>query len=130
MPAPANATFSLAARVDAHEAFLALLDAGTGAARIYVYDSADALLATVTLDDPAGTVSGTTGVLTFAFAAGPFVATASGTIAYADFCDSDDLVHLSLPAQAGTTTVSGKIVFNSLNVIEDAEITVVAATLG
>jgi hypothetical protein len=130
MPAPSTATFSLDARVDAHEAFLALLDAGTGAALIYVYDSADVLLATVTLDDPAGAVSGTTGVLTFAFAAGPFEAVADGVIAYADFCDSDDTIHLSLPAQAGVAAVSGKIVFNSLNILTGAEITIVAATLG
>lgn len=130
MPAPTVATFSAAAKIDAHEAFLALLDAGTGAGKIYLIDNADAVLATITLADPAGTVSQTTGVLTFAFAAGPFTASASGTIAYADFVDSDDNVHLSLPAQAGTASVAGKIVLNSLNVIQDAEITVVSATLG
>jgi hypothetical protein len=56
MPAPSSATYSAQAKIDAHTAFLALIDSGTAGA-IKTYTNADALLCTHTLTDPAGTVS-------------------------------------------------------------------------
>ena len=49
MPAPSVATYSVAALVDAHTAFLALLDAGS-AGLCRIRSSADVLLAEITLD--------------------------------------------------------------------------------
>lgn len=129
MPAPAQATYSAAAKIDAHEAFLALIDAGAAAGKIKIRDNSDVLLGTITLTDPAGTVNGTTGQLTLTAAAAP-TAVADGTAAYAEITDSDDTVHLSLPAEAGTSPVSGKVVINTLTIVTGATITLVSATIG
>jgi hypothetical protein len=130
MAVPSVATYSADAKIDAHTAFLALIDAGSGAGAVKIRDSSDVLLATCPLDDPAGTVNGTTGQLTFAFDGRDEAADANGTIAYAEFCDSDGTVHLSIPAQAGTSPVSGKIVFNTLTVIAGTPVEILSATIG
>jgi hypothetical protein len=130
MPAPVSATYSAAALIAAHTSFRDLIDSGSGAGSVKVRDSADVLLATCPLDDPCGTVSGTTGQLTFAFDGRDESADASGTAAYAEFCDSTGAVHLSLPAQAGTVAVSGKIVLNTLTVVAGGPVEILSATIG
>ena len=47
-----------------------------------------------------------------------------------EFCDSAGLVHLSLPAQAGSAAVSGKIVINSLSIVAGGPVEVLSATVG
>lgn len=130
MPAPSSATYSAAALVAAHTSFKTLIDAGSGAGSIKIRDSSDVLLAQVPLADPCGTVNGTTGQLTFSIAGPDTSADASGTAAYGEFCDSDGVVHLSLPAQAGTVAVSGKIVLNTLSIIAGGPVSVLSATVG
>lgn len=129
MPAPAQATYSAAALIDAHEALLALIDAGASAAKVKLRDNADVLLGTVTLTDPAGSVNQTTGQLTLT-PSGTGTAAADGTCTYGEITDSDDNVILSLPAEAGTSPVSGKIVINTLSIVTGAVITLVSATIG
>lgn len=129
MPAPLSATYSLAVLVAARTAFLNLIDAGTGAGKIKVRSSTDALLVSIPLSDPGGTVSGVTGVLTLSIPAA-VNATATGTAAYAEITDSDDAVLLSLPAQQGTATVSGKIVLNSLSLVTGSPVQILSATIG
>ena len=82
------------------------------------------------LDDPAGSVNGGTGQLTFAIDTNDASADASGTIAYVEFTDSDGTVQLSLPAQQGGSAVSGYAVFNTLTVIAGAPLEIVSATIG
>lgn len=130
MPAPGSATYSAAAKIAAHTAFLGLIDAGSGAGYIAIRDASDVLLAQVPLDDPGGTVNGTTGQLTLAIAGRDESADASGTAAYAEVCDSDDTVHLSLPAQVGTVAVSGKLVVNTLSVVAGAPFEILSAVIG
>lgn len=130
MAVPSVYTYSAAALVAAHTAFRDLIDSGTGAGFVRIRDSADALLAQVPLSDPCGTVNGTTGQLTFSIAGPDTSADASGTAAYAEFCDSDGDVHLALPAQQGTTAVSGKIVLNTLSIIAGGTVTIISATIG
>lgn len=129
MPAPTVATYSAAALVAAHTSFRDLIDAGTGAGSIKIRSAADALLATIPLTDPCGTVNATTGQLTFAIA-GRDESASGGTAAYGEFCDSDGLVHLSLPAQAGASAVSGKVVLNTLTIVAGGPVEVIAATIG
>jgi hypothetical protein len=129
MPAPASATYSAQARIDAHTAFLALIDAGT-AGSIKTYDNSDVLLVTHTLTDPAGTVNGTTGQLTLTPAVASVNATTGGVAAYSTVCSSAGTVHLSIPAQQGTVAVSGKIVFNSLTIISGQPVEILSATIG
>jgi hypothetical protein len=84
----------------------------------------------VPLADPCGTVNGTTGQLTFSIAGPDTSADASGTAAYGEFCDSDGVVHLSLPAQAGSSAVSGKLVINTLAIVAGGPVGVASATIG
>lgn len=129
MPAPASATYSVAALVAAHTAFRDLIDSGAGAGMLRIRNAADALLATVVLADPCGTVNGTTGQLTFSIPGGDTIST-GGTAAYGEFCNSDGVVHLSLPAQEGVAAVSGKLVLNSLVLVMGGPLEVVIARVG
>jgi len=131
MPAPAVATYSVAALVAAHTSFLNLIDADpTLAGMIRIRDAADVLLAQIPLTDPAGTVNGATGQLTLTPAARDESADASSTAAYGELCDGTGLVHLALPAQAGLVAVSGKLVLNTLTVVAGGPVEVVSATVG
>lgn len=130
MAVPSVATYSTAAKKDANDAFLALIDAGSGAGKIRVRSSADTLLAEIALNDPAGTVNAGTGVLTLSIAGPDSSANATGTAAYCEICDSDNTVHLSIPAQQGTVAVSGKIVFNTLSIVSGGPVEIVSATIG
>ena len=129
MPAPAQATYSAQAKIDAHIAFLALIDSGT-AGSIKIYDNSDVLLVTFPLTDPGGTVNGTTGQLTLTPATTPVNAVANGTAAYATFNNSAGTTHLSLPAQQSTVAVSGKIALNSLVIISGQPVDILSATVG
>jgi hypothetical protein len=129
MPAPGAPTYSATAKVDAHTSFRDLIDSGSGAGTIKIRTSADALLATITLTDPCGTVNGTTGQLTLTAASTPN-ASATGTAAYAEVCNSTGTVHLSLDAQAGSSPVAGKLVINSLSIVSGTPVELVSATIG
>lgn len=122
-------SYSVSAIEDANTALVALIDAGTGAGTIKIYSSADVLLATITLDDPCGTVSGVTGVLTLAIAGDETDATA-GTAEYATVSDSDGTVHITMPVAEGASAVSGYCVINSLTILDGATVTVSSATVG
>ena len=130
MPAPSSATYSAAALVAAHTSFKTLIDAGSGAGSIKIRGSSDVLLAQIPLSDPCGSVNGTTGQLTFSIAGPDSSADASGTAAYGEFCDSDGLVHLSLPAQAGSTAVAGKLVLNTLSIVAGGPVAILSAIIG
>lgn len=130
MAVPLVATYSAAALVAANTSFKDLIDSGSGAGFVRIRDSADVLLATCPLNDPCGTVNGTTGVLTFSFNGRDESADASGTIAYGEFCDSTGAVHLALPAQAGSSAVSVKLVFNTLSVTAGGPVEITSATIG
>lgn len=129
MPAPSSATYSAQAKIDAHTAFLALIDSGTAGA-IKTYTSADALLCTHTLTDPAGTVNGTTGQLTITPATASVNASASGTAAYCTVCNSAGTPHLSIPAQQGTVAVAGYVVFNSLVLVSGQPVEILSSVIG
>lgn len=130
MAVPSVATYSAAAKKDANDAFLALIDAGSGAGKIRIRSASDTLLAEIALNDPGGTVNAGTGVLTLSIAGPDSSANATGTAAYCEICDSDNTVHLSIPAQQGTVAVSGKIVMNTLSIVSGGPVEIVSATIG
>ena len=130
MAVPSIATYSVAALVAAHTAFKDLIDAGVSAGSIKIRNSADVLLAQIPLTDPCGSVNGGTGQLSITPSARDESADASGTAAYGEFCDSAGLVHLALPAQAGSAAVSGKLVINTLTIVAAGPVEVVSATIG
>lgn len=129
MPAPASATYSVAALVAAHTAFRDLIDGGAGAGFIRIRSAADVLLAQIPLSDPCGTINGTTGQLTFSVPGGDTVST-SGSAAYGEFCDSSGAVHLALPAQEGASAVSGKLILNTLSLVAGGPLDVILARVG
>lgn len=126
MPAPASAIFSAAARVAAQTSLLGLIDAGSGAGKLRVRSAADVLLWEAPFTDPAGSVNGTTGVLTITFPAGSPNAVATGTAAYGEVVDSANTVIWSAPAEAGSTAVAGKVVLNTLAIVSGSPVTPVS----
>ncbi len=129
MPAPTSTTYSAAALVAAHTALRDVIDGGT-AGSIRIRDASDVLLAEIPLSDPCGTVNGTTGRLTLSIAARDESANASGTAAYGEICDSTGTAHCSMPAQAGASPVSGKIVLTTLSITAGAPVEILSATIG
>lgn len=130
MVVPLIPIYSAAALAAAHTAFRDLLDAGPGAASLKIRSSTDVLLAQVPLTDPCGTVSGITGQLTLTAAGRDEAANASGVAAYAEFCDSNGLVHLALPTQAGGAAVSGFAMLNTLTIVAGGPAELVSAAVG
>jgi len=130
MPAPSVYTYSAAALVAAHTSFKNLIDAGSAGGSIKIRDASDVLLATIPLTDPCGAVNGTTGQLTLTPAGRDESADADGTAAYGEFCDSNGVVYLSLPAQAGSVPVLGKLVMNTLSVAAGGPVEVLSVTVG
>jgi Flp pilus assembly protein TadG len=130
MPAPSVATYSAAVLIAVHTELRDLIDAGAGAGLIRIRDAADVLLAEFTLDDPCGTVNGTTGQLTITVDVQEASANASGTAAYGEICTSDGTVRLALPAQAGSSPVSGKIVLNTLTITSGGPVNILSVTIG
>jgi hypothetical protein len=129
MAVPTVPTYSAAALVAAHTSFLNLIDTGT-AGKWRIRDAADVLLAEGAFNDPAGTVNGTTGKLTFSLNGRDDSANAGGTAAYAELCQSDGTVHLALPCQAGSVAVSGKCVLNTLTIALGLPVEILSITIG
>lgn len=129
MPAPTAYTYSTQAKIDAQTCFLDLVDAGTANAKLKLYDDSDVLLSTITLTDPAGTVSGG-GQLTITATGPDSSADATGTCTYGTICDSDDTVVLSIPAQQGATSVNGKLVISNTTIVAGAAISLISLTIG
>lgn len=130
MPAPGSATYSAAALVAAQTAFLGVLDAEAGAASIVILSAADVELAVIPLTDPAGTVNGTTGQLTLTPDGREESAPATGTAAYAELRDGNDVAHLALPCAAGSSAVSGQCVLSTLSIVIGAPVEVLSVTIG
>ena len=129
MPAPTSVTYAASIIVTAHTAVLNAIDAGSSVGKFRFYDDSDNLLGEVLLQDPAGTVNGTTGVLTLL----PDVAqtvSADGTCTYATITDSDNTVVVSIPVEAGDTAVSGKLVVNTTAFVSGASLDVLSASIG
>jgi len=129
MPAPASVEYTDPVFVAVHTALLGEIDAGAAAAKFKLYDNADVLLATITLADPAGTVNGTTGQLTIT-APATVSAVATGTCTYGTITDSDDTVIVSMPAEAGTSAVSGKVVLSTVDIVSGADIELISCVIG
>lgn len=128
MPAPAKITFSAAAKKAANDELLLLLDAGSSNAKIRLFSNADVLIAEIPLDDPAGTVSATTGVLTLAVD-GTDTALVTALCTYAAITDSDNTAHVTLPVKEGVAASSGFVVLNSAMIFEGVTVSVTNAVI-
>lgn len=133
MPAPAQQTYSVSALVAAHTALRDLIDShATLPGMLRIRDADDVLLTEVPLADPCGAVNTESGQLSFDLDPVPRddAADAGGTAAYGEFCDGSGAPHLSLPCQAGTVAVSGKLVLNTLAIVAGGPVELLAATVG
>jgi hypothetical protein len=128
MTVPTEPTYGVSTLVAVQTAVLAKIDAAIGGGYVRIRSNLDQLLVTIPLTDPAGTVSAA-GVLTLT-AAGTDTSPILGTAAYAEITDASNVVILSLPAQAGTVAVSGKIVINALDIVPDSVLTLATITIG
>jgi len=103
------------------------IDEGSGAGKLKLYDNSDALLATFTLTDPAGTVTGTQLTIT---ASGDATATGTGTCTYATLTDSDDTVVATIPVSEGGVSVSNEVVLSETAIVTGASIELISFTVG
>ena len=109
--------YSLAAWIGAHQSFLDLIKAETGAPTVKVKSSAGVTLAEVIINDAAAAVNGSTAVLTM-----PILtqedASVGGTASFAQICDGAGAPHLEVPCLQGLSSVPGSLVINTLALIE------------
>jgi hypothetical protein len=126
MPAPASLTYALTAIVAAHQGLLTRIETGAGDPSLAILDADDTLLAEVDLT--AGAVASGTGQITFTH--GAAVGAASGVAAYGEIRDGGGVAQISMPAQAGSVAVSGKLVINTLTIIAGQPVNLVSLTVG
>jgi hypothetical protein len=124
MSVPTQATYTAAALIPAHTGLLAQINGGS----LKLRDANDALLATLALGNPAGSVNGATGVLTLLAASG--AVTAGGSAAYGEICDPGGAVLLALPASSSSVAVPGRLAINSTTLIAGAAVNLLPSTLG
>lgn len=130
MPAPADITFSVSVVASANAALLAAIDASTSAATITLRSDADVALAVYTLTKPAGTVHGTSGVLTLTPVVDQVNAAATGVATWAEIADGNGVAVVSMPCIEGTATISGRCVLNSVTLVSGTPVTLMSVTFG
>lgn len=111
-----------------HTALRDQLDAEATPAEFRFYSAADAILGTVTLQNPCGSVDAGTGKLTFLPDSG--AGSANGDAARVDIVDGAGLFWVTLPCVEGTVPVSGSCVMSSLAIENGVEIVIVSASIG
>ena len=92
--------------------------------------AAGTVLAVIPLNNPAGTVNGTTGQLTISFNGRCEAAAASGTAAYAKLRTSGGTTLITLPMRSGTSPLSGYVTLASLTVVAGSPVEVDELTFG
>jgi hypothetical protein len=110
---------------------LSIISEGIGAPRFKVYNSADALLATLPLADPAGTVNETTGVITLSPGDPESDAPATGIAAYATLEDGDGTVlNDNIEVVQSNFGITGKLAISTTSIIEGGTVELVSASIG
>ena len=118
-------TYETAVKTARMQAVVTQIDEGTGAGKLKIRDGSNNILATFTLADPCGTVSGA--MLTFDFDPNISVtAGANGTATNAIITDSDDETKISgLTVGVGT----GDIQLDSTSITSGQTVTITAGTI-
>ena len=110
---------------------LATIDTGASRPAFKIYDSGNVLLATLALADPAGSVNGTTGLITLTPGTPETNAPASGVASYATLSDGDGVIlEDNVPVEQGTAPVAGKVIISTLNIIAGGTVELISATIG
>ena len=97
-------------------------------AQFRFYNASEALIGTVTLEKPCGSVDAGTGQLTFLPDSG--VGSANGTAARMDVLDGAGVFWVTMPCVEGVEPVSGSCVMPSLAIEVGSPIVVTSATIG
>jgi hypothetical protein len=100
------------------------IDAGSGAGKLKILTSGDVLLATLTLSDPCGTVSGDT--LTFSAISSDTSADATGTAAKATITTSADA---DVVTGLTVSTSGANINLNTTSIVSGATVAMTSGTL-
>jgi hypothetical protein len=129
MPVPTTATYAVAALEAAHQSLVDLIDTDSPGS-LTLFDADDVEIASFEFDVPCGTVSPTTGTLTFAMVETSAVVATAATVAYGAIADEAGTAYLSLPAAVGTAAASGYVVLNALEVAEGGTLTVMSVSVG
>jgi hypothetical protein len=117
-----------AVKIACHNALLTLVDTGAGAAHLDIYNTANTLLVSLALTDPAATPGSAQLVLTFDAAVN---GAATGAASYAKFLAADDTVlEDNIPCQQGTSAVAGAVVMTTLAIISGYPVEGVTFTVG
>jgi hypothetical protein len=112
-------------------AMLATIDTGVARPAFKIYDSGNVLLATLALADPAGSVNGTTGLITLTPGTPETNAPAGGVASYATLSDGDGVVlEDGVPVEQGNAPVAGKVIISTLNIIAGGTVELISATIG
>ena len=128
MPAEFLNEWSPPSIVAAHTGLLGHLDGGSGNGTITIHRADDTLLATIPLDRPGGSVSGT-GALTLAPDGREEDAPAAGDADYATIRDSSGVALRSMPCVQGDSPVEGSCVLNTLEIELGGRVEVVSALI-
>jgi hypothetical protein len=117
--------------VPVRTAMLGVIDTGASRPRFKIYDAGNILLATLPLADPAGSVNGTTGLITLTPGTPETNAPASGVASYATLEDGDGVIlDDNIQVDQGTAPVSGKLIISTLNIIGGGTVELISATIG
>lgn len=118
-----------AALIPAQTALRDRIDLGGLSGRFKVYSEGDALLATLPLSVPAGTINAA-GVLTLTPGAPEANAPAGGVAAYATLEAGDSTPLLLLPVIQGTAPEPGFLVISTANIIAGGSVSMLSAQVG
>ena len=110
---------------------LSIISAGVGAPAFKIYSAADVLLATLPLADPAGTVNGTTGLITLNPGDPDTNAAASGIASYAELVDGDGtILNSSIPVTQSSVIVPGSVAISTTSILAGGTVELLSATIG
>ncbi|GAB5451839.1 MAG: hypothetical protein Hals2KO_21670 [Halioglobus sp.] len=129
MAVPTFPEYSVAVQIATNTAFRDKIDEGSGPGKLKLRDENDVLLSEIIFADPCGTVD-VDGILTFTIPLIDPSAATTGEAAYGEFTDSDDNIHLRLPAVQSNEYVDGYVVMNTTSLIAGGPVTVVGVTVG
>jgi len=127
VPAPVSVTWTTAVLTAVQTAVLAEIDDGVSNAVLKLYTEADVLLATLTLSDPAGTV--TSGTLTIT-ATGAATAVDTGTCTWGRVETSAGTAIVDAPVSQGVAPVAGSIILSNTSIVTGADVTLASFTIG
>jgi hypothetical protein len=126
-------SYATALQTTRMEAVKTVIDAGAGAGVLTIYGGArpatgaalsgQTLLATLTLSDPCGTVTG--GVLTFSAITADASADADGTATWARITDSTG----AFVADLNVGTSDADIILNTVNIVTGGEVSISTASI-